>query len=318
MARTFSSFEELETALKALGPEDILTAVSLTPELASEILAHDPVNRKVRMGNLAKIKRDIEGGFWDPRKAPPLRFLTSIQLADGQHRCKAVVETGITIVVAVCVVPDTVGVDEGAGRTLADHLQLKYKVDDTTAQLMSVVTKALCHIPSAGNREYLEYVTEHKAFITECAQKPQAWLADQAPSVAAVFKPALMATLRARAIHEKQEPAESVDELLYDAINGGATAPEGSPRRALAKQFFDQMQEAFSKKKTKRADILNWLLAALYFAREKVIKNIGTARIPGQKKKRGTTTDRDRRSRNVAALNIIQGDADAASPTLGL
>lgn len=285
MARTFTSFDDLKATLATLGPEDMLPAVALTPELAADILAHDPVNRKVRSGNLAKIKRDIEGGFWDSRKSSPMRFLPTHQLADGQHRCKAVVETGKTIVVAICLIPDTIGVDEGASRTLTDHLQLSYHLDEPTAQLVSVVTKAICHLPSPGNREYLNFFEEHRAFITECAEKPLAWLAEQMPIVSAVFKPAVLATLRARAIHEKQEPAVSVDQLLYDAINGGATAPEGSPRRALAKQFYDAMQEAFTRKKVKRADMLGWILAALKFEREGVLKNILTARLPGGKKR---------------------------------
>lgn len=286
MARLFASFDDLKTALTTLGPEESLV-ITLTPELATDILAHDPINRKMRAGNLLKLKREIEAGLWDWRKSTPLRFLPSTRLADGQHRCRAVIETNTGVTIAACVVPDTVGVDEGAGRTLVDHLQLSHSLDETHAQLASVVTKALCHTPSASNRDYLNFYQQHETFIRDCAEKPIAWLADQQPSVAAVFKPAVLATLRARAVAENQEPAESVDQLLVDAINGGTTAPEGSPRRALAKQFFDAMQEAFAgKKSTKKRDVLKWLLAALKLQREGVIKNILTARLPQEKKAR--------------------------------
>ena len=312
MARTFSSFDDLKVALIALGPEDLLPAVALTPELAADILAHDPVNRKVREKNLTKIKRDIQEGFWDPRKSSPLRFLPTHQLADGQHRCRAVVETGIAIVVTICTVPDTVGVDEGAGRTLVDHLRLSYHFDEATANLVSVATKALCHVPAAGNRDYLAFFLEHRAFLTECAEKPQAWLADQLPSIAAVFKPTIVSKLRARAIYEKSEPAESVDQLLFDAINGGATAPEGSPRRALAKQFFDAMQEAFTRKKSKRADMLAWLLAALKFEREGQLKNIVTARLP----KTNKHSSPSRRHQNEALVKLVH--PEPPTPSLNL
>jgi hypothetical protein len=286
MARIFASFDELKTALAALGPEENIAAVQLTPELATDILAHDPVNRKVRNSNLTKLKREIEGGFWDPRKSTPLRFLPGVRLADGQHRCRAVVETNTAIVVSVCIVPDTVGVDEGAGRTLVDHLQLSYGLDETRAALVSVVTKALCHIPAAGNRDYLSFYDQNTVFIRECAEKPMDWLKDQMHPVALIFKPHVVATLRARAIWENKEPAESVDQLLVDAINGGTTAPEGTPRRAVAKQLFDAMLQAFESKKTKRHDMLKWLLAALKFEREGVLKNILTAKLPGDKKRR--------------------------------
>jgi hypothetical protein len=287
MARTFTSFTELKTALEALGPEEHIVAVQLTPALAADILAHDPVNRKVRGSNLAKIKREIEGGYWDPRKSSPLRFLPGAKLADGQHRCRAVVDTNVAIVVSMCIVPDTVGVDEGAGRTLVDHLQLSHGLDETRAMLVSVVTKALCHTPAPGNRDYLAFFEHDEAFIRECAEKPLDWLKDQMHPVALIFKPPVIAVLRARAIRENQEPAESVDQLLFDAINGGTTAPEGSPRRAIAKQLFDAMLQAFESKRTKRHDMLKWVLAALKFEREGVLKNILTAKLPGDKKRRG-------------------------------
>jgi hypothetical protein len=277
----------LKAALTALGPEENLAAVQLTPELAADILAHDPVNRKVRASNLTKLKREIEGGFWDPRKSTPLRFLPAVKLVDGQHRCRAVVETNIAIVVSVCIVPDTVGVDEGAGRTLVDHLQLSHGLDETRAPLVAAVTKALCHVPAAGNRDYLEFYEQDTAFIRECAEKPLAWVADQLHPVALIFKPPVVAVLRARAIRENKEPAESVDQLLVDAINGGTTAPDGTPRRAISKQLFDAMLAAFESKKTKRQDMLKWLLAGLKFEREGVLKNILTAKLPGDKKRRG-------------------------------
>jgi len=288
----FASFDDLKTALTALGPEDQLPAVTLSPELATDILAHDPVNRKVRKAQLLKLVREIEGGHWDPRKSPALRFLPTIRLADGQHRCKAVMETKRAVVVAMCIVPDTVGMDEGTGRTLVDHLQLSHNLDEERSQLVSVVTKALCHVKAPGNREYLEFFQTHESFIRECAERTLSWLEDQGPPVTAIFKPAVLAVLRARAIFENQEPTQSVDQLLIDAISGGLTAPEGSPRRALAKQFYTAMEDTFvSRKKGKRPQILHWFLAALKLEREGVIKNILTTRLPSDRKPRRHTAN---------------------------
>lgn len=307
MAQTFSSFDDLKKALQTLGSEDMLAAVLLTPELAADILAHDPVNRKVRGSNLAKIKREIEGGFWDPHKGQPIRFLPALRMSDGQHRCKAVVETGKAIVVSMCIVSDTLGCDEGATRTLVDHLQLSHGLDETRANLASIVTKALCHVAAAGNRDYLQFYKENTVFITECVEKPLEWLDGQMPAILAIFKPSVVVTLRARAIRENNEPAESVDRLLSDAINGGMTAPEGSPRRALAKQLFDAMQEAFSGKKTKRRDMLRWLLVALKFEREGVLKNILSVRLPSDKKRR-----RAKKSSGPSAAIVAASDATGA------
>jgi hypothetical protein len=58
-------------------------------------------------------------------------------------------------------------------------------------------------------------------------------------------------------------------------------------RRALAKQLSDAMFQAFqSKKATKRQEMLKWVLAALKFQRDGMIKNILTARLPSEKKHR--------------------------------
>jgi hypothetical protein len=186
------------------------------------------------------------------------------------------------------IVPDTVGVDEGAGRTLADHLQLSHGLDENHANLAATVTKSLCHITAAGNREYLAFFTEHQAFIVHSVDLTVAWLAEQAPSIALIFKPAVLATIRARAIYENNENEAAVDQLLLDAINGGQSAPEGTPRRALAKQLFEAMSDSFSsRKKMKRADMLKWVLTALKLERDGVIKNILSTRLPGEKKRRG-------------------------------
>jgi hypothetical protein len=285
MAHEFGSFTELKAALLALGPEDNLPAVLLTPELAQDILDHDPVNREIRKHKIEQLKREVTGGYWDLRKCTAMRFLPSGQMADGQHRCLAVVATKVAILVPMCIVPDTIGVDEGANRTLVDHLQLSFSLQKEQAVLASIVTKALCEIHSANNRDFLEFFRQHRAFIMESVTKPLGWLEDQMPAVAAIFKPALLAVNRARLIQKDKEPAESVDQLLHDTLNAGVTAPEGSPRRALAKQLYDQMQAAYEKKGAKSKDFRTWTLNALYCERQNVIKNIITARPLGQKKR---------------------------------
>lgn len=286
MSQSFDTFDALKTALLTHGQDEAPLVVMLTPELAQDILNHDPVNRKIRTGNLHKLEREIRGGHWALSKCTPIRFLPSGRMADGQHRCRAVIAAGVAVPVYMLIVADTLGIDEGANRTLVDHLQLGAGLDQTIADLVSSVTKALCHVSSASNRDYLTFYQEHKEFILECAQKAHDWVADQQPSVAAVFKPSMLAVLRARAIREANEPAASVDELLYDAINAGATAPDGSPRQALARQFWQAMQDTFKTRKAKPRDILKWFLAAIRFARDHQVKNILTARLPGEKRRR--------------------------------
>jgi hypothetical protein len=282
--KTFASYLELKAALQALGSDEILAAVHLTPALAEDILAHDPVNRDLRKSNLAKIKREIEGNHWDPRKAPLMRFLTdSFRLADGQHRCRAVIETGKSIVQNMAVVPDTIGLDQGAVRSLADQLSIHEGLTDKHERdLAATVTKAICDIPGATDREQIAYYEEHKEFILECVRKPLQWLADKEVSVVAVMKPNLLAVTRAQEIVRYEQPAQEVDELLEDVVNGGDTAPEGSPRRAVARQIWDAMQQAHTKRGARLKDVIKWVRTGLDYKRKGTVKSVMLARFPGK------------------------------------
>jgi hypothetical protein len=280
------TLEALMTALLARGADEPPMPMRLTPELAQDILDHDPVNREIRPGNLTRIKRAIEGGRWDLKKAPLMKFLPSGRMSDGQHRVKAVAETGITIPVYVVIVTDTLGVDEGANRTLVDHLQIHHHLPKLEAHLASTVTKALYHDACPGVREYAEFFEAHKVFILECAAKALEWLGEHGQTINAIFKAPVVATLRARAIRDNREPAEAVDQFLHDSINNGKTAPENSLRRQLAETFYKAMDDAHAGRKFKTKAAIDWLLNALAAARENKIRNIITAKRPKKKGRR--------------------------------
>jgi hypothetical protein len=209
-------------------------------------------------------------------------------MADGQHRCQAVIRAGRSIVVAMRIIPIlTVGMDEGVGRTLADDLKIHAGLSDKAERdLAAIVTKALCRTPNASNREYLEYFHAREDFIMECVRKPIAWVADKLPVVTSVFKLPMLAVTRAQEIELFQEPAADVDELLEDIVNGGATAPSGSQRKEYALQIWNQTQAAFQKKGAKTKDFIKWTRGALKYKREGVMKNAITTRFPGAAKKR--------------------------------
>lgn len=289
MAKEFTSYADLVTALKALTGDEILPSVSLTPTLAEEILAHDPVNRDLRKSNVEKLKREITGGYWDHRKSSLMRFLESDgRLADGQHRCRAVIESQQPIIVHMATAPDTIGMDQGATRTLADQLRIHANITDKVQRdLASTVTKRVCGIQNANDRELITFFETNKTFILECVTKPLEWLADKEPAVAAVMKPALLAVTRAEEILLWEQPAAEVDELLEDLVNAGMTAPEGSSRRAASRQIWDAMQTAFTKRGPKLKDVLRWVHVAIEQKREGKVKNIMQARFSskGRRKK---------------------------------
>ena len=300
--QTFTSYLALKAALTALGPEETLPAVELTPALAEDILAHDPVNRDLRAGQVKKLAREIESGQWDPRKSPPLRFLPDGRLADGQHRCKAVIASGRAIMVTIAVVPDTLGLDQGVGRSLADQLKIHANLSDKTErELAAVVTKAICKIPLATDREQVAFFETHRDFILTCVRKPLAWLEDKELSVAAVVKPTLLAVTRAQEIMLHEAPETEVDELLEDIVNGGDTAPAGTPRQLVARQIWDALQSAHVKKGAKLKDVVRWVSVALEQKRRGHVKSIIMARFPGK----GRSKKRPAPKVTQAALELV-------------
>lgn len=291
MTKQFTNYHDLVTALTALTADEILPSVELTPTLAEAILAHDPVNRDLRKANVEKLRREIVGGFWDHRKSALMRFTESDgRLSDGQHRCRAVIEAGMSIIVHMATAPDTIGMDQGATRTLADQLRIHANLTDKVQRdLASTVTKRICGITGANDRELITFFEANKGFILECVTKPLGWLADQEASVAAVIKPSLLAVTRAEEIHLNNQPASEVDELLEDLVNAGETAPEGSPRRSAAKQVWDAMQSAFQKRGPKLKDVLKWVHVAIDQKRAGHVRNIMHARFSGKSRRKAPT-----------------------------
>lgn len=68
----------------------------LTPELAQVLLGKNPDNRKVSKAIVNKYARDIVTGRWE-HNGEPIIISDTGELNDGQQRCIAVIETGISI-----------------------------------------------------------------------------------------------------------------------------------------------------------------------------------------------------------------------------
>src|SRR5262245_5529773 len=115
-----ASYDALQDALRQLKPGDALRSVSVTPELAGELLKHNQRNREVSevKANIAKLTRAMRAGFWNPDPIGRIAFYADSDgvLADGQCRLHAVLDSGLTIVVDIDLVQTVLGMDEGRPR----------------------------------------------------------------------------------------------------------------------------------------------------------------------------------------------------------
>lgn len=119
-----------DTALKAVTLDHPINSkisqewVDLTPAVAEKWLGQNHGNRNVRTAKVKSLARDMRNGAW-LTDGSPYRFDWNGVLIDGQHRCEAVIESGITVRALVIrgLAPETREVmDTGTKRTPADAL----------------------------------------------------------------------------------------------------------------------------------------------------------------------------------------------------
>lgn len=100
--------------------------MTITPEIARQMLATMPKNRKVNLGKVHKYKNQILRGQWK-LNGESIKFDTNNQLRDGQHRLIAVIQTNtpIEIFVTYNLDPSSVGtLDTGNMRSNSDFLYM--------------------------------------------------------------------------------------------------------------------------------------------------------------------------------------------------
>lgn len=108
----------------------------LTPELAKQLLSRmRPDQRKQKKPHLASIREDILGGLW-VFNCQPILVDTNNDLADGAHRCHAVIQTGIAVEVVIIrgvPVPAFSSIDNSTKRTGSDAIATLFPTMPNTA-----------------------------------------------------------------------------------------------------------------------------------------------------------------------------------------
>ena len=128
-------------------PEEMSEVISvskimLTPERAAKYLKLMAPNRKIRSGHLEYIKRNLSQDTYT-LSPNPIVFDRLGRLIDGQHRCQAVVDTGISIPVMKSVgwpVKVQQVIDHNAPRCLRDTLTF---MDETNTSSRSALLKLI-------------------------------------------------------------------------------------------------------------------------------------------------------------------------------
>jgi len=136
----------------------------ITPELASQFLKFNKINRPLREAAIEQYALDMRKGHW-VLNHQGIAFDTKGNLVDGQHRLHAIIMAGLTIKMLVTTgmeerlsrngvqvaVMDTV--DRGRTRKLGDQLVLRHGC--TNGRLTASVLQTIASIITEGNRQAL-------------------------------------------------------------------------------------------------------------------------------------------------------------------
>lgn len=143
--------------------------VTLTPELAAQLLGVNTINRPLRSKHAAGLTRAIQRGEWD-MNGSPIRVSRSGRLLDGQHRCTAVLESGVAVpVVLVTGLDDAVfaTIDNGAKRTTGDALAI---MGEANTNALAAITRtayiyATAGDPYSSNSDHHPTTKQHLDFL---------------------------------------------------------------------------------------------------------------------------------------------------------
>lgn len=98
----------------------------LGPDRARQLLDTIIPNRDIRPAKVKRYARDMQANRWR-RTGEAIKLTEDGRLVDGEHRCRAIIQSGCTIrtLVVYGVEEDArIAMDTGAVRTLADHLKM--------------------------------------------------------------------------------------------------------------------------------------------------------------------------------------------------
>jgi hypothetical protein len=211
--------------------------VDLTPALAADLLAKTPDHqRNVTKTHVRRLARAMAAGEYllNPQ---PLILDTTGALMDGQHRCAAVVQSGVTIPVVLARGADPTVfslVDTGKNRLAAQFVEGSHSSIVASAA-RSVLAYRLR--PDGGSMSAARAMITNKEILDEIKRDGEYQLA--APQVAAIRRAARITPAPLLAVHVLASRNIDSDRasLWLSGLETGESLVKGDPRLALRNRF---------------------------------------------------------------------------------
>jgi len=145
----------------------------VTPEVARDLLGKNTGNRRLRQAHIVSMAYALSSGGWDHRVACVMQVSRDGYLVDGQHRCHAVIRSGVPIRAIIVTAdldvgdgttPTMAAIDLGAKRSIADVLGVSNRSTSIVTVMASVAGRP--QSPESVRRVLdahpeIEYLVEH-------------------------------------------------------------------------------------------------------------------------------------------------------------
>lgn len=164
MSHTLAPATALELDL-VIGDGPTAVVVTVTPDLAKDLLRRNTHNRRMRDRAVADYARDMAAGHWS-LNGEAIKIATDGTVLDGQHRLRSVIAAGVSVPMFVIVGLDPATqetMDTGRKRTTGDVMTLRGETSSTT------LAAVLRRVWSWNQGDY-RLAGNYSATTAECAQ----------------------------------------------------------------------------------------------------------------------------------------------------
>lgn len=204
----------------------------ITPALAKQLLEQNPRNRNLSGMAVKKYASDMKTGRWN-NNGQTIVISESGYLLDGQHRCAAVLASGVTIAAFVVRgAPDKVytTIDTGRPRSLADLLTIEGYVDAKRLQSVSTITYNYATGAAYGYQPtkaaLFEFVTAHPYLTDAVRMAGKSRTFPRAPLGAVVF------------LSNESRKFDLETQMFVDGAVHGDGLAKGDPRLTVREWYF--------------------------------------------------------------------------------
>lgn len=141
--------------------------MNVTPKMAEQWINSNTCNRSLRDGVVEQYAADMRAGNWTQCTAP-ICFYENGELADGQHRLYALIESQTTqrfTIMRGLSREDGLNIDTGLGRTVVDNGRISGLDPNLSPALVGTARAVESGMPSMGrmsNAQKLAIVAQHR------------------------------------------------------------------------------------------------------------------------------------------------------------